>query len=201
MTTETPSETPAETPTESPAAASLPSEEERPAPTGGVLIIGDSVTLGARTNLTNTIPDCTVDATGSRQIWQGYNLLMDLQRRGRVPEYVVIALGTNGNANAPAKIEQIIADVQSGTRLIFMTPFDGRANSTWHSYRTMEYMRTLPEIYPFVTIADWAAIIEPESRLLGSDRIHIGGNRTAINMYTNCIIDAINTASGKPAKQ
>jgi len=156
--------------------------------------------MGAQTALANTIPNCLVDAEGSRQVWQGYNLLMQMQEQGSLREYVVVALGTNGNVNAPDKIEQIIADIQPGTRLIFVTPYDGRANSTWYSYITAEYMRTLPERYPFVTVADWVAVIEPSAYLLGSDKIHIGGQPTAIEMYVNCIIDAIAVAAGKPAK-
>jgi len=156
--------------------------------------------MGARKDLTDKISNCFVDAEGSRQIWQGYDLLMEMQKEDRLREYIVVALGTNGNANAPEKIEQIIADIRPGHRLIFVTPYDGRANPGWHSYKTAEYMRTLPEKYPFVTVADWAEVIVPHAYLLGSDKIHIGGQQTAIDLYTSCIIDAIGVAAGKPAK-
>jgi len=168
---------------------------------GGVIIIGDSVCLGARKNLMDTIPDCYVDAEGSRQVGQGYNLLMQLQSQDRLREYVVVALGTNGNANSPGKIDQIIADILPGHRLVFVTPYDGRATPTWHSYKTAEYIRTLPEKYPFVTVADWAETVTPNASLLGSDKVHIGGQRAAVDLYTNCIIEALNAASGKPAKE
>jgi len=168
---------------------------------GGVIVIGDSVCLGARKNLTDTIPDCYVDAEGSRQVGQGYNLLMQLQSQDRLREYVVVALGTNGNANSPGKIDQIIADIQPGHRLVFVTPYDGRATPTWHSYKTAEYIRTLPEKHPFVTVADWAETIAQNASLLGSDKVHIGGQKAAVELYTNCIIEALNVASGKPAKE
>jgi hypothetical protein len=40
-------------------------------PVGGVTIIGDSVTLGARDRLMEIITDSYVDTVGNRQIWQG----------------------------------------------------------------------------------------------------------------------------------
>ena len=183
---------------EAPAGGSSDTDAAIPA---GVTVIGDSVCMGARKNLIATIPDCVVDAEGSRQIWQGYDLLMDLQKQGSLREYVVIALGTNGNKNSLDKIEQIIADISPGHRLVFVTPYDGRATPTWSSYKSAEYIRGLPEKYGFVTVADWAETIKPDAYLLGSDKVHIGGQPTAIDMYTNCIIDALGAAAGKPAKQ
>jgi hypothetical protein len=157
--------------------------------------------MGARRDLIDKIPNCYVDAEGNRQIWQGYNLIMDLQKQDRLREYIVVALGTNGNTNAPDKIEQIIADVMPGHRLVFVTPYDGRATPSWSSYKTAEYMRTLPDKYPFVTVADWVEVITPQARLLGSDKVHISGSQTAIDLYTGCIIDALGVAAGKPAKE
>ena len=73
-------------------------------------------------------------------------------------------------------------------------------NETWTTYKIMEYQRTLPALYPFITVADWAAQAGVYPRLLGSDKIHIAGNSTAVNMYIDCIINAINAAVLKPAK-
>ena len=126
--------------------------------------------------------------------------MMSMQKKGLVREYIVIALGTNGNKNAQDKIEQIIADINPGHRIIFVTPYDGRATPKWYSYQTAEYIRTLPEKYSFVTVADWAEAIAPHANLLGSDKVHIGGQQTAIDIYTSCITDALSTAAEKPVK-
>ena len=177
-----------------------PEEAQAAAIPQGVTIVGDSVCMGARRDLADAIPDCHVDVEGSRQIWQGYNILMSLQEQGRLREYVVVALGTNGNANAFDMIEQIIADVSPGHRLVFVTPYDGRATPSWFSSRAAEYMRTLPGVYSFVTVADWAETILPHARLLGSDKVHISGSPAAVELYVNCIIDALAVAAGRPAK-
>jgi len=165
----------------------------------GVTVIGDSVCLGARKALIETIPNCTVDAAQNRQIWQGYELIMELQESGLLTEYVVIALGTNTNHNAYEYIDKIIADIMPGYRLIFVTPFNGNVSETSITYKTMEYLRTLPDIYPFVTIADWAGVIGPQKEIIGADTIHIGGNRAAINIYVEVIQNALAEAATKPA--
>jgi hypothetical protein len=123
-----------------------------------------------------------------------------LQNSDSLREYVVIALGTNQNANSFNYIEQIIEDLRSGHRLIFVTPFNASMNENWTTYKIMQYLRKLPGVYPFITVADWAEIIGKQPELLGSDKIHIGGNTKAISMFTNCIINAIAAAAAKPAK-
>jgi len=167
----------------------------------GVTVIGDSVCLGARKKLMESIPNCIVDAEGNRQMWQGHRLLMQLQNNGSLREYIVVALGTNQNENSLRFIDRIIEDIKPGHRLIFVTPFNGAMTRTWNTYKIIEYQRTLPAKYPFITIADWAALIEGQTQLLASDKIHIGGLTVAISLYTNLVIDAINVSAKKPVKQ
>jgi peptidoglycan/LPS O-acetylase OafA/YrhL len=184
-----------------PAPSAQPEEAGSEIP-AGVTIIGDSVCLGARKVLTQAVPDCFVDAHGSRQVWEGYDLLMQWQKEGSLREYVVVALGTNVNKNVFTKIDRIVADIEPGHRLIFVTPYNGRIpgkKQLW--FTTGEYMRTLPEKYPFVTVADWAALIGKQPKLIGSDKIHVGGNPNAIKLYTGCIVAALDEASRKPAKE
>ena len=165
-----------------------------------VTIIGDSVALGARKKLSEAIPNSQVDTKGNRSILDGYNLLMEIQNANQLGEYVVIALGTNGCDNADLYVEKIISDIDQGHRLIFVTPFDGHWNSSWRSYKTMQYLHEIRDKYPFVTIADWFEEISKQPQLLGADKTHIGGNEVAINLFTNKIIEGLKTASSKPAK-
>ena len=194
-----PSTTPTTTPSSTPELTAGPPGDD--VISGGVTIIGDSVCLGARRTLIDTIENCYVDADGSRQMSEGYNIIMKLQNEGNLREYVVVALGNNGEFDqAREMINRLIADIDPSHRLIFVTPYDGRASATWWSSQTREYMYTLPDKHAFVTIADWYSVILPQASLLGSDKVHIGGNSTTIGLYVDCIIDAMNTASQKPAK-
>lgn len=100
-----------------------------------------------------------MDTAGSRNLHEGYDLIMSLQESNTLGECVVVALGTNTCDGWESYVQKIINDIKPGHRLVFVTPYDGRWEEDWGSYKTTQYLRTLPEKYPFVTIADWAATI------------------------------------------
>jgi hypothetical protein len=165
-----------------------------------VTIIGDSVALGAQTTLVKYIPNCYVDAKVSRTIKTGYDLMMELQENGELREYVVIALGTNGHYNYAALFTQIIDDLEEGHKLILVTPYDGRTNENSKIVnKTAEWMRKLSEEYEYITIADWNTLVGTQSEVLAGDKVHMKGQISMV-LYTNCIINAINTAWSKPSK-
>ncbi|MDR1892401.1 MAG: acyltransferase [Oscillospiraceae bacterium] len=182
----------------------IPAQKPSVTPNGllvGVSVVGDSVCLGARKSLIDHIPNCAVDALGSRPLDAGYDVLMKWKQEGTLRETVIVALGTNRCVGWKTKIDQIIDDLPSGCRLIFVTPYDGRMTENWTSYHTVLYERLLPEQYPFVTVADWYEIISTQTHLMASDKIHIGGATEAIKVYTDMLIAAINEAAQKPAKE
>ena len=182
-----------------------PPPPDEPAPStpqvsGGVTLIGDSVPLGAQTTMVNTIPNLYVDAVVARPLKAGVGIVQDLQSRGQLGEYVVIALGTNGTNSYANLMTQIIDTLDSGHRLIFVTPFDGRSNDNAKiTNATAEWLRGLPSQYDFITIADWNSIASSNIDSLAGDRVHMGG-QTSMLLYANMVADAINTASQRPAK-
>ena len=199
----TPSTTPQ--PTQQPP---VPTSEPAPTPgrdplsiTGGVTIIGDSVALGAATALSSAIPDCFIDAKVSRQINAGHDVFKDLQRRGELREYVVIALGTNGHNNYKNLLTKFIEDLEPGHKLVFVTPFDGRSNENSKlTSATAAWLRELPGQYSFITIADWSDLISAQVNLLAGDKVHMGGQKS-MTLYAECVVDALSASSNKPAKQ
>ncbi len=195
------------------ALASPPEAAPTPAPTkiqlpdlpqnfsGGVYIIGDSVCLGAARELRKRIPDCMVDALGSRSIADGYRGLMKMQKMDLLKEeYIVVALGANVTSDARKRVDQIISDLSAGRRIIFVTPYNGRLDDTSQTAKIARYMRTLPEKHPFVTVADWAAAISEHKNWIASDKLHITGNTNALKLYVTTIMQGISEASEKPAK-
>jgi hypothetical protein len=123
-----------------------------------------------------------------------------MQESGSLREYVVIALGTNGDDNYSTSFTRIINALEPGHRLIFVTPFDGRENnnSRWTN-ETAEWMRNLPYEYDFITVADWNSIISSQVELLAPDKVHLG-YQSSMNLYADMISEAISVASQKPAK-
>ncbi|MCL2719081.1 MAG: acyltransferase [Lachnospiraceae bacterium] len=167
---------------------------------GGVTVIGDSVPLGAAPAMQDLIPDCVVEAEVGRPVRDGNGILTDLQNRGELREFVVIALGTNGANNYEKLFNEMIETLNPGHKLIFVTPFDGRANDNSKlTNATAEWMRGLPDTYDFITIADWNNTISSQVNLLASDKVHMGG-KSSSGIYANCVADAINSAAQKPAK-
>ncbi len=165
-----------------------------------VKVVGDSVALGARKALLTAVPGSVVDTKGSRSIVAGYEIIEKWQTEEPRCQYLVVALGTNGASDANKYIDRIIGNLKSGQRLIFVTPFDGRWDETWNSYKTTQYLRSLSGKYSYVTIADWAEKISSNQSLLGSDKVHIGGNSTAIKLYVDTIVEALNLAKTKDPK-
>jgi hypothetical protein len=165
-----------------------------------VTFIGDSVALGARQELAAELPKGYIDTEGSRPLTDGREMLNQLRQQGALGQIVVVSLGTNGNDFWKDAIEGIIADLEPGKRLVFVTPYDGHANDTWWSSETAVYERTLPAKYPFVQIADWNEAIKPRAQLLGADKIHVGGNAEAIGLYTDCVMEALDRSAAGPAK-
>jgi len=126
--------------------------------------------------------------------------MIDLQNRSELREYVVIALGTNGHNNYKKLLTQFIDDLEPGHKLIFVTPFDGRSNENSKiTSATAAWLRELPEQYDFITIADWAGLISSQVNLLAGDKVHMGGKKSTV-LYAECVVEALNTASQKPAK-
>lgn len=165
-----------------------------------VTMVGDSVALGARKKLLETIPNAFIDTKGSRSLHDGYNLITEWQKSNSLGEYVVVALGTNGCEDWETYINKIINELEPGHRLIFVTPFDGHWAETWRSYKTMQYLRSIKDKYKYVTIADWYEEISKQPGLLGADKTHIGGNSKAIQMFVDVVENGIKSAGAKEVK-
>ncbi|MDR0221465.1 MAG: acyltransferase [Lachnospiraceae bacterium] len=167
---------------------------------GRVTIIGDSVPLGAQSALAEAIPSLYMDASISRPIKDGVEILAELQDNYMLREYVVIALGTNEAANYKKLFTEMIEMLNPGHRLVFVTPYDGRANE--YAQRVAEiavWMRGLPEEYDFITVADWAALIDVHTDWLASDKSHMGGPKSR-ELYTSCVVAALETAGQRETK-
>ena len=173
----------------------------------GIIMIGDSVLNGAGPGLRDAVPaafsqfsrsDVRIDARGYRTINQGQEIVDELTHSGTLREYVVIALGTRGYPETERRMDELAANMEPGHRLIFVTPYNGKPAQKYDDI-TAEFIRTLPSQYPYVTVADWAAAIEPKSELLSVDLVHLNERHEAIKIYCDTIIEAILIASQKAA--
>lgn len=167
----------------------------------GATIFGDSVMVGPRDYLLETIPDSSVDAAQYRKLDSVNELIQDLKESGDLKEFVILALGTNTSSNDVEFTEEIIADFPEKHRLIFITPYDGRGDSSLGSWQYREYLLTLEDKYDFVTVGDWFAVAEDNPQYYaGTDLVHFYGIPETYEAYSNFILETIERAKERSVK-
>jgi hypothetical protein len=142
-----------------------------PAPPGvgpRVTAIGDSVMLGAATQLADTIgPDrVTVDAAESRQFSAGVDTIQQYHDDGELGSDVVVQLGTNGTIN-PDDFNRMM-DMLKGRKVILLNakvprPWEDQVNSTLADGAS-RYNATL---------IDWHNIASQHPEFFWDDGIHL----------------------------
>lgn len=92
-----------------------------------VLVIGDSVVLGATSAIYNTIPGAYVDAMGSRNMADAINLLSSYRAAngGNLPYIIVIGLVTNYYAFNFGTLQTIVDVAGPSHQFVFMTGYCG----------------------------------------------------------------------------
>jgi peptidoglycan/LPS O-acetylase OafA/YrhL len=106
----------------------------------GILGIGDSVMLGARSSLESTIPVMAVDAVTSRQFYQAPPVIQQYASLGALPGTIVIGLGTNGRVT-DSLFDQMMSTIGPGHQVYFLTvrvprPWQAEDNVTLHNGTT-----------------------------------------------------------------
>lgn len=126
------------------------------------LIIGDSVLLGAVDEVAGV--GYEVNTRGCRQMSEGLRLLRS--RRGRLPAFVAIMLGANGEME-PGQIRAAVHILGPGRVLGLVTP---RKN-----FRAIRVMHAAARRYSGrVVVVDWAAYTAGRPEWFADDGNHLG---------------------------
>lgn len=133
-----------------------------------VTIIGDSVTLASVAGLQEAMPEVTIDAKTSRGVGEAVKIMANLDAKGKLKEFVVISLATNGLVTSDdlAKIVQAAGDRE----IILVT---AHAERSWIE-ATNKALFDAARTFDNVTIADWDAVIAAHPKELARDGIHPG---------------------------
>lgn len=158
-----------------------------------VMILGDSVTLGAKDTLESY--GYFVDAKGSRNMTDALNLLAGYRAAngGNLPYTIVISLVTNKTTVNAQLLQNIVNTAGNGHQFIFVTGFCGNANCIAYtdgtpSNRTAinNTIKSFAASHSNVKVADWAAIALDNT---GGDNTHLSAvGRTG---YANLIRNTI----------
>ena len=155
-----------------------------------VLVIGDSVTLGAKYDIEHTIPNSYVDAKESRGIEAAAGILAKYASQGRLPKTIVISLVTNERTITDSLLQGILNVAGSGHNFILVTGYAGplQPRETQNAA-----LISFAAKHNNVKIADWWSIAHDNWDLMYGDHIHLDfSGRTT---YANLIYETVRSFS------
>ena len=155
-----------------------------------VLVIGDSVTLGAKVDMENLIPGVFVDAEESRGVEKTVPILNQLAASGNIPGVIVISLTTNERYFSD-ELMQGIVEAARGSRVIFVT---GYAGPEQPRESQNEAIRNFADSHDNVYYADWWQISHDNWDLMYADHIHL--NFEGRSVYAQLIYNTIMNTGG-----
>lgn len=175
--------------------------EEVPAPPvkkevnlNGIACIGDSVMLGAGSQLRANLPNCIIDAEVSRYVGGGIDVARSLQSQGKLGDIVVISLGTNGPIAGSERYEvqtRKLLEILGSKRHIFWVNTYA-PHLKWQKTNN-EYLVEMVKTHPNVTIVDWCAAASQHPEWLVSDGVHPNneGSRAFAQLVKDTIVKTL----------
>ena len=142
-----------------------------------IMMVGDSITEGAKPYILEVMPNAFVDGKVSRQIYQGADAFEKDLSEGHKGSAVVYALGTNGPPNNDSLLQHLV-DVAHGKPVYFVTT---RVPQPWQD-ATNAKLREFAATHKNVGIIDWHGLSNGHSEYLTDDGVHltpIGGPKFA----------------------
>ena len=146
-------------------AAAAPGDETE---NGRLSAIGDSVMLGARTTLKDTIPGTKVDAAVSRFPGAFIGRLKRYVARDKLAPVVVLHAGTNGVL--PEAMMREMLDILTDTPRVVVV--NDRMPRSWRAPNNKVMAKVVPE-YENAVLVDWYAESQEHPEYFASDGIHL----------------------------
>jgi hypothetical protein len=140
--------------------------ETRPA---GVLLVGDSVMLGARSALELGLPGARVETAADWRFRDAVPILEAVRSAGSLPRTVVVHLGTNG-AFEEEQFAQVMETVGAGSSVYFVTLAEPR---TWEDAVNSALYSEAPR-FANAHVLDWHGYSEGKP-WFAADRFHLAG--------------------------
>jgi peptidoglycan/LPS O-acetylase OafA/YrhL len=146
--------------------APLPTPTPEPPPR--IIAIGDSVMVGAASELQRAIPNVEIDAAVNRQISAGIALLRNLREHNQLPTTVIVHLGTNGTFDHEhfTQLMEVLHDVP---RVIIVNV---RAPRRWEPLNNTAIHEGASQ-HTNVIIVDWHSFSKEKPEFFRSDGVHL----------------------------
>ncbi len=149
---------------------------------GAVLAIGDSVMLGAATDLADTLGgDTTVNAKEGRQATEYPGVIDDYRKKGELPDTVVLQVGNNG----PVYYDELAAirDALQGVGNVYLVNVE--VPRSWEGEVNGE-LGSFVKSWPQARLVDWYDTVQSG---MTYDGIHL--NPSGQTAYTSLIAGAV----------
>lgn len=138
-----------------------------------IACIGDSVLLGASSQLQSVLPDCRIDAEVARYVSGGADVAESWQSQGLIGDIAVIALGSNGPIAMGERYEvqarRLLNALGPGCHVFWVNTY--APHLKWQNPNN-EYLQQLAQTRPNVTIVDWHGAASQHPEWLVEDGVH-----------------------------
>jgi peptidoglycan/LPS O-acetylase OafA/YrhL len=158
-----------------------------------VTAVGDSVMLASAPGLLAALPGADVDAAVSRSMYAAPDILRSLADSGRLRDFVVLGLGTNGPISTRT-LDEVLEIIGPDRQLVLVTASAPRSWIPGVNADLAAFART----HRGVQLADWQTAIAPHPDLLAGDEVHPGdaGGR----IYADAVVTALAEAQRAKAR-
>ena len=149
-----------------------------------VFALGDSVMVGAASELLRQLPCISIDAKVGRQLAEGIRIIAERKTNGLLSNTVIIHLGNNGPID-PKQIDNLL-NLLSDRNVVFVNLKLPRNYETANN-RILESMIKNTQ----VRVIDWkdSSTKLRDKKVFGKDGIHLTG--VGAKLYASLVVDAI----------
>jgi peptidoglycan/LPS O-acetylase OafA/YrhL len=147
-------------------------------------VFGDSVVLGARNSLRESLGEITIDAEVSRQPKVIAERIQIRKTEKRLSQVVVIHMGTNGTMRDDV-LRKTIAGLADRKRVVVVNV---RVPRAWMKQNNKIIAQTVTE-FPNVRFVDWAAASEGKKKYFAPDGVHL--TKSGGKVFADLINEAI----------
>ncbi|WP_322906085.1 hypothetical protein [Paenibacillus campi] len=134
----------------------------------GVTMIGDSLTLGIKPYLQERLPNMIIDGKVGRQMSQADDEINRLSAQGKLGDYVIIELGTNG-AFSSKQLRSILKSLSNVNRVLLVT---ARMPEQWQDTVNHTLIRVGHE-FTNVRMVDWYSASQGKEQYFYKDGTHL----------------------------
>jgi peptidoglycan/LPS O-acetylase OafA/YrhL len=150
-----------------------------------ILAISDSLLIDAKPYLEEIFSGITIEAKLGRQMYDGPELVAQIQKNKKIHRTVILWLGSNG-AFTEKQLRKTL-DCLDGAEEIIL--FNTRVPKPWESV-VNETLAKVSVEYPSVRLVDWYGMTKGHSEYFYKDGVHL--NHRGIEAYSRILFDELN---------